>query len=73
SLDVVIDTVKNPSDLATGDAVVSLIKKLLKNNSQLETQEVVSMLEESGLYGADRMKDFIRAQLELQKSKDFAN
>ncbi|MDB2414807.1 hypothetical protein N9W34_03455 [Rickettsiales bacterium] len=70
SLDNIIDTIRNPAGIATGDAISVLIKELIKTEPKIKTEAVISILQDAGFRSADGLKDFIYTQIELQKGKN---
>ncbi len=59
------ETIKNPTDIPTGDVVYKLIKKLFEENNKISKDDVINLLESQGFNKASMMKEFIEAQIEV--------
>lgn len=61
--DQVVETIRRPQKLATGDAVAILVKELLRQQPAASSSVVIALLQDSGFSSADGLKDFIEALL----------
>ena len=58
-------TVKNPTNIPTGDVVSDLIKRLLAENDKISKEEVIELLQSQGFPNATKIEEFIETQIEV--------
>ena len=63
----VVETIRKPGKLATGDAIVMLVETVLDHYPQKTSQDIITLLQKSGFHSADGLKDFIETQMKIKK------
>lgn len=63
SIDCVVNSIRQPSTLATGDAIAMLVDKMVRKYPHVSSRDVIQCLQEGGFHSADGLKDFIEAQI----------